>query len=123
MSSLPQGFSGAHYIANKLNMTNQIFNSANPVMNAIISKCNKTLGTNDSTAMCFYGIFMAYMVEQGFGMNSTSPHWTLEFKDKVCNILYVDQGSVARSTRWTPSNLATHGTSQGGGLILEVNLH
>ncbi len=47
-----------------------------------ICKSNLTVGS--SSTMCFYGILMGYMMEEGFGFkNTSSNNWEVRFKSRV----------------------------------------
>jgi hypothetical protein len=45
---------------------------------------NATVSHSKVSDICFFGAFMVYMVEGGFGMNSSSKNdWTLTFRKMV----------------------------------------
>ncbi len=57
-----------------------IYNLVTPnCRNSTVSSVNASMGD-----LCFFGVFMAYVFEEGFGMKESSPNnWTLVFKDLV----------------------------------------
>ena len=77
-----QGFSGFNYIARELGLGNETFDHTRTILETFNTTCAKMNSNakiiNDS---CFSGLFIAHMMEVGFGMNNASQNWTLVFKD------------------------------------------
>ena len=77
-----QGFSGFNYIARELGLGKDSYNASHSILEAANTTCTKMNSNakiiNDS---CFFGLFIAHMMEVGFGMNNASQNWTLVFKD------------------------------------------
>lgn len=79
-----QGFSGFAYIASHLNLSSSFSkNGSVGLMEAIQHTFDKDSRANN-TDVYFYGVFMAHLIEVGFGMDkNSSQNWTLIFKTQV----------------------------------------
>ena len=65
-------------------MTGQPFNHSHLVSDVTPGKCEILFKAKSNHTYCFFGMFMTYVLETGYGMNASSKLWALEFKKEVC---------------------------------------
>lgn len=84
------GYSGFHYIAKHFKIHEDTFSKTTTgFQDQFKLNCSANLIVNKSNTMCFYGILMGYMMEEGFGFKSTSKYnWTVKFKSKVSENMF-----------------------------------